>query len=282
MKPSRTLRWISSVAPENEALLRDLQERMMRFYRDSASYYGDIEYASLSWRDDPCYRDIAARLQARAAILEVGCGAANILEYHRKLEARYTGCDFSPDLIRRNRERHSAARFEAITDPRRFPVPDRSADAVFSLWVIEHTIYPADFLSECVRVLKPGGLFVLRAPDFLGASRMTSQRAGFGFGTGRDKLTKGKVIDALVTGFDRKVAIPRRCEQLRKKIGEGFGFYVNLAPTCFEDPFAPDHDAIYLTYAEEMVNFLRGKIDFDESWRAVNRQWPIYLVGVRK
>jgi hypothetical protein len=105
---------------------------------------------------------------------------------------------------------------------------------------------------------------------------MSSQRAGFSFGTGREKLARGHLVDALVTGWDRKVAIPRRCAQLR---ADGGGFHVNLAPVCFEDPFLPDHDAIYVTYAQEMVEHLRGRIEFPGDWADLNSRWPIYLVG---
>jgi SAM-dependent methyltransferase len=184
-------------------------------------------------------------------------------------------------LIAKNQSAYPKAQFRRIEDPRLLPFEDGTADAVFAVYVIEHTVYPADFLTECWRVLRPGGRFILRCPDFLGASKMTSQRAGFAYGTGREKLRAGAVIDALVTGYDRKIGIPSTCAMLREKIADQYGFYINLAPTCFLDPFAPDHDAVYLTYADEIVNFLRDRIAFSDSWRELNARWPIYLVGTK-
>ena len=281
MKPTRNLNWVSSIDPGQEVELGRLQERMVKYYSTSDSYYSDIDFTADAWTSDPCYLDIVSRLEDRRSIVEVGCGGANLLRHHPRFASRYAGCDFSAELIARNQAAHPYARFRRIENPRRLPFGDATADAVFSIYVIEHTVYPADFLNECWRVLRPGGRFILRCPDFLGGSKMTSQRAGFAFGTGREKIRAGAVIDALVTGYDRKIGIPRACAALRRKIGGGHGFYVNLAPTCFFDPFAPDHDATYLTYADEMVNFLQGRVAFPDDWRQLNGRWPIYLVGTK-
>lgn len=253
----------------------------MRIYYASSSnlYYDDIDFTASAWVNHDNYKDITKRLRDSRTILEVGCGAANFVKYYGEVESRYAGCDFSPKLMQRNSELYPKAEFRQITDPRIIPFEDKSVDAVLSVYVIEHAVYPHDFLSECARVLRPGGTFILKCPDFLGSCSMTSQRAGLAYGTGRAKLAKGRLLDALLTGFDRKVTIPRRCAELRSEIGNGWRFYVNLAPTCFRDPFAPDHDAVYLTYADEMVSFLRGKIIFPEDWRTLNSKWPIYLVG---
>jgi len=281
MKSTRILNWVSSIDPRYDKELSGLQARMVDFYSTSDSYYSDIDYTSAVWTSDPCHLDILSRLEGRHAIVEAGCGGAKLLRNHPRFASCYSGCDFSAELIGRNRAAHPDALFRRIEDPRRLPFEDAVADALFSIYVIEHTVYPADFLTECWRLLRPGGLFILRCPDFLGASKIPSQRAGFTYGTGREKLRAGSVIDALMTGYDRKIRIPRTCARLRKKIANHYGFYINLAPTCFIDPFAPDHDATYLTYADEMVNFLRDRISFPDSWREVNACWPIYLVGTK-
>lgn len=279
MEPTRNLYWVSSIDPRHDVELARLEARMVEFYSTSGSYYSDINFTASGWASDPCYLDIVARLGGNRSIVEVGCGGANLMQHHPHFAQRYAGCDFSAELIARNQALHPDALFRRIENPRRLPFEDVTADVLFSVFVIEHKVYPAEFLTECWRILRPGGRFILRCPDFLGASKMTSQRAGFAYGTGKEKLRAGSVVDALVTGYDRKIRIPWVCAALRWKIGEGHGFYVNLAPTCFVDPFAPDHDATYLTYAEEMVNFLHGRVVFPDNWRQMNRRWPIYLVG---
>ncbi len=43
-------------------------------------------------------------------------------------------------------------------------LPDNDFDAVTAFYVIEHLSHPMPFLKECYRVLKPGGLLLLRYP----------------------------------------------------------------------------------------------------------------------
>jgi SAM-dependent methyltransferase len=276
---SRQLAWVSAADPQNSSVLRALQQRMAAFYATSASYYGDIDFTANAWQEDECYRDIVQRIEPCATIVEVGCGSANILKTHGHLTPRYWGCDFSPDLIGRNQSLYPKAHFRQITDPRRLPFESASADAVFSVFVIEHTVYPHVFLDECWRVLKPGGWLMVRCPDFLGGGKIPSQRAGFSAPNGREKFMQGKIADALVTGWDRKITIPRECAAIRKQIGGDFGFWVNVAPTCFVDPFVTDVDAIYLTYDREMISYLRNRVDFSGPWSEISARFPIYLVG---
>jgi SAM-dependent methyltransferase len=47
----------------------------------------------------------------------------------------------------------------------RLPLADASVDAITSLQVIEHLWTPDEFLVECARVLRPGGLLVLSTPN---------------------------------------------------------------------------------------------------------------------
>jgi SAM-dependent methyltransferase len=254
---------------------------MAEFYAHAPGYYDCIEAAGDGWNNDPSYRDLAQRLQHARRIVEVGCGRASLLRHHPDWAARYSGCDFSPELLAENARRHPAATFLPLRSAAKLPFADGSADAIFSLWVIEHTVFPHRFLLECCRVLAPGGQFILRCPDFLGAGVLSSQRTGFSAGTGRQKLRSGRWVDSILTGVDTRLRIPLRCWRLRREIGDSFAFYVNLAPVCFEDTYLPDFDATYIAYAEEIVHFLRGLVEFSATDLALCRQWPIYLCGTK-
>ena len=255
---------------------------MVNFYASSENYYGDIDFTAKAWLEDACYLDIARRLEACRSIAEIGCGSANILQHYPSLVSRYVGCDFSGQLLAKNQKRYPAARFRQIEQANTLPLETASVDAVFSVFVIEHVVYPHLFLDECQRILKPGGLFILRCPDFLGAGCVPSQRAGFSRDNGREKLGQGRVLDALVTGWDRKITIPRQCSRIRMQIGQGHSFWLNTAPTCFTDPFTPDVDAVYLTYDQEMISYLRGRVDFEDPAAGLSGEHPIYLVGRKK
>jgi len=282
MTPSRKLNWISATDQRNAKLLADLQQRMVNFYASSEKYYEDIDFTAKAWLEDECYRDIVRRLHSCGSIAEVGCGSANILLHHDQFISRYIGCDFSSGLLARNRDRYHGAQFRQIQQANTLPFETASVDAVFSVFVIEHVVYPHLFLDECHRVLKPGGLFILRCPNFLGAGCMASQRAGFSRFNGREKLAKGRVLDAMVTFWDRKIAIPRHCAKLRKNMKGGGAFWLNAAPTCVVDPFIPDVDAVYLTYDKEMISYLHGRIDFDSPSSGLSEKFPIYITGRKR
>jgi len=281
MTATRRLDWISSTDPKNIPALYPLQKRMTEFYAQSAHYYADIDFTASAWRSDPTYLDIARRITHAHSILEVGCGSANILRMYPDLGPKYHGCDFSTELLARNGRNFPDADFRPISDPAQFPFPDNSFDAIFSVFVLEHVVFPAKFLDECLRILHKGGHFILRCPDFLGSGSMPSQRAGFSYGTGRSKLRSFKLFDAFVTGLDRKVTIPRRCAVLRRQIGANWGFWINREPVCFCDPFSADHDAVYLTYEAEIVHYLGDRIRFDPVDTGLSATQPIYLTGTK-
>ncbi|MEK6806074.1 MAG: class I SAM-dependent methyltransferase [Pseudomonadota bacterium] len=62
----------------------------------------------------------------------------------------------------------------------RLPLEADTFDAIYSIEVIEHLRRPYDFLAECHRVLKPGGLLVFSTPNTLHAlSRLKQLFSGF-------------------------------------------------------------------------------------------------------
>ena len=260
---------------------------MVNYYTKSASYYRQIDYTADTWTDESQLeaRDILTEAARHEAVIEIGCGRANILKTGVVAQRRYTGCDFSRQVMEENRRAYPEATFLCIEDVAEFPVPAGSYDYVFSHYVLEHCVFPNRFLDECVRVLKPGGTLSILCPDFLGTGRMSSQRSGFSPGTGREKLARRKLLDALVTGFDNKLRIPLYACWLRALAGRRPGFYINLQPTCFTDAFSADVDAVYLTFADEIRAHLAASITWHrlpEPVRAFSASNAhIYLKGVK-
>jgi SAM-dependent methyltransferase len=284
---SRKINWKSSLDPRHYDKLTTLQIEMAKFYTTGGKYYDDIDFTADTWDDVTQLeaQDILMEATRHNAVIEVGCGRANILKSGSIDQNCYTGIDLSPEVIRRNSQAYPNATFHCIEDISRFPMATGQYNFVFSHYVLEHCVFPNKFLDECVRVLQPGGTLSILCPDFLGAKRMSSQRSGFSAGSGREKLARHSYVDAFVTGFDNKIRIPLYASWFRLLARFRPRFYINLDPTCFTDKFTADVDAVYLTFAEEIRNYLDGSINWEslsESlsvFGALNSH--IYLKGLK-
>jgi tocopherol O-methyltransferase len=98
-------------------------------------------------------------------ILDVGCGiGGSSLYLAEKFGATATGITLSPVQANRATERARSSNINAqfqVADALNMPFPDNSFDLVWSLESGEHMPDKAKFIQECVRVLKPGGTFVM-------------------------------------------------------------------------------------------------------------------------
>ena len=96
---------------------------------------------------------VKAKLGGGARALDYGCGTG---PYRSELpgDAEYVGADIPGN---------PTAAIE-IRDDGTVPVPDGSFDVVLSTYALEHVEHPETYLSECYRVLRPGGTLVLSVP----------------------------------------------------------------------------------------------------------------------
>lgn len=280
---NRKIAWVSSIDEENKKELDALETTLKTFYETSESYYSNIDFATAGWANDPINRDILRYLQGRSRILEIGCGAARILDHYPDLASRYTGVDFSFSQLNANRSRHPKATFVQLKEPGSLPLPNDAFDCVFSVFVLEHTVRPRLFLDESIRVLATNGYWLMRCPNFLGRGRMSSQRCGLSCGTGREKLRRGQIWDAAITAWDSRIRIPLKCWRLRTVISRNDpkrGFFVNTQPTCLEDPFGADRDAVYLTYRAEICRHLSRYVTMHSTSAFANTS-DIYIVATK-
>jgi len=98
----------------------------------------------------------------RAAILDAGCGTgANLVRLERV--GRAVGVDLAPEALAFCRQRRVRA---ARADLRALPFPDDAFDVVTSFDVLYHAWVADDAAAvvELVRVLRPGGLLLVRVP----------------------------------------------------------------------------------------------------------------------
>jgi len=122
-------------------------------------------------------------------VLEAGCGTGY---FSRLAEQRYGWRMFPLDLGREGLEyaRGMGLRRLVEGDIRRLPLADESFDAVFSLDVIVHLEPGAEdeAMAELARVLRPGGLLVLRT-----SALKTLRSRHSEFARERQRFTRGRL-----------------------------------------------------------------------------------------
>lgn len=113
-------------------------------------------------------RSFVTRHQPRGRLLDVGCATGTFLRGVRAAgDWEVLGVETSPAAAQIARERHGLDVRIGTVEAASFP--DQAFDAV-TLWdVLEHLHDPAASLLEIRRILRPGGVLVVRVPN--GASR---------------------------------------------------------------------------------------------------------------
>jgi SAM-dependent methyltransferase len=283
------MRWVSSMDGRNDSELARLQTALVNYYSHTEEYYGNSGngMSTPNWSDPNQlgHKRIVEIAHAAKKVLEIGCGNADIVRVFPNLAARYTGVDFSTRLLSSNRVAVPSARFEKLESSGKLSFGRGEFDFIFSTFVIEHAVHPAEFLDECFRVLAPGGKLIILCPNFAGTGTISSQRLGFGPDIGSQKWAKGRYWDALVTGWDAKVRMRLACALVRLRNRRRPQFVINTRPTCFTDPFRPDVDAVYLTDEHEIRTYLGGRFVFtqnDPSLVSYSRRVSIIFLEARK
>lgn len=99
-----------------------------------------------------------------SAVLEVGCGAGNVLEGIR--HAKLIGVDLSNRMVKRAKERLASKPFIAIqADAEFLPFQTSFFDAVICTEVIEHVQDPDRTLEEIWRVARPSARIAISLPN---------------------------------------------------------------------------------------------------------------------
>jgi SAM-dependent methyltransferase len=108
----------------------------------------------------------AVPLVAGATLLEVGCGEGYGTALLAGRAHSVLGLDYDARTVA-----HAAATYRRASFVRAnlaaLPVRSASVDAVATLQVIEHVWNHGEFVRECLRVLRPGGLLIVTSPNRL-------------------------------------------------------------------------------------------------------------------
>jgi SAM-dependent methyltransferase len=100
-------------------------------------------------------------------LIEVGPGVGSLVDPIRAMGWRYRAIEASPTLAASLRDRGVEVT-EAWVPP--FPVPDACCDVLYADQVLEHMSGidgARAFVSEALRVLRPGGVVFIVVPDYL-------------------------------------------------------------------------------------------------------------------
>ncbi|TFV60349.1 class I SAM-dependent methyltransferase [Mycobacterium sp. PS03-16] len=114
-------------------------------------------------RHEVVYARLADRCTGRD-VLEAGCGEGYGADLIADVAHRVIALDYDEATVA-----HVRARYPRI-DVRHanlaaLPLPDASVDVVVNFQVIEHLWDQPQFVAECLRVLRPGGLLLMSTPN---------------------------------------------------------------------------------------------------------------------
>ena len=109
----------------------------------------------------------AAQFARGKVILDAGCGSGYGANYLRSIGARKViGGDFSGEAVEYaiKHYREEGLNFVRL-DAQQLPFEDKTFDIIISFESIEHMRKYDDFIVECRRVLKDGGIFICSTPN---------------------------------------------------------------------------------------------------------------------
>jgi len=104
-----------------------------------------------------------AEINDNDMVLEVGCGAGNILE--RITKGKLTGIDISPTQIERSRKKLNNKAVLIQSPGEKTPFADKHFDRIICTEVFEHVLEPIEILKEMKRILKDEGTISLSIPN---------------------------------------------------------------------------------------------------------------------
>jgi SAM-dependent methyltransferase len=110
--------------------------------------------------------EYAAPLVAGLDVLEVGCGEGYGAALLATAAASVVGIDYDALAIAHCARSYPAARF-VRANLAALPIATQSVGVVATLQVIEHVWNHGEFVRECLRVLRPGGLLLVTTPNRL-------------------------------------------------------------------------------------------------------------------
>ena len=97
-------------------------------------------------------------------VLEAGCGEGYGADPVASVARRVVAVDYDATTVSHVRRRYPRVQVVAA-NLAALPMPDASVDVVVNFQVIEHLWDQPQFITECLRVLRPGGMLAMSTPN---------------------------------------------------------------------------------------------------------------------
>lgn len=123
---------------------------------------------------------VGYHVPAGGRLLDLGCGTGELARQLAASGLRVAGCDISANMLSQAAA-DSAGAVEWVPLPpgwQALPFAAASFDAVVAASVLEYVDSPAAVLSECARILRPGGVMLCTVPDLAHPVRWLEWAAG--------------------------------------------------------------------------------------------------------
>jgi SAM-dependent methyltransferase len=151
-------------------VLRDFPESYVNgFYEERAGGGYGLSHENFFWWHEATKhsnRHILSLLGPANSrrMLEVGCGIGTFLADARDAGWAMSGLEINPEFPEFCRKELGIedVKVGVVCDP---PFPDSSFDAVAMLDVLEHMYDPVASVTQCARLLKAGGVLVVKSPN---------------------------------------------------------------------------------------------------------------------
>jgi SAM-dependent methyltransferase len=217
---------------------------MIGFYTNPPREYYELADASAGqYNADtlPFHCDLVSHIERGMKVVEVGCGTAHFCPIVESRGGQYTGLDWSPALLEKNRQRFANASFRGPDD-----LTTELYDLVASLYTVEHVVDPEVYLRRLWDCCRPGGLIGVICPEFIDSVGVApSIFYGQTPRRFRQKVASGDLVDAFNHLLDWKVRVP--AWKRRAKLSPPGAFWINIVPRALHaDHFVIDADAVHL------------------------------------
>lgn len=143
---------------------RPTGEAILRFYQNYLPEDGSSVEAWQRMMQSIFQRaaNLIERYKKRGRLLDVGAGFGFFLSEMKERGWDVVGVEISQKALAYAKDRLGLTVYPGPLE--RIGFPENDFDVVSGFYVIEHLPRPMEFLQECYRILKPGGLLLLRYP----------------------------------------------------------------------------------------------------------------------